>query len=196
MITLSKKKDQTFDEAYAAMADPSSPYKLQDVSKNHWKEEVVCAALRNGRATLQEIPYADRTEAICWAAIMCQNNEKDNITAIPTSIFDFSMAVMAASYHPGEIDTILYRFRDGRIDRRYTKEDVQVIMEAACPTGMWNQLRPNEQLSFTECTTQYGKLPTSATPVINLALRMLLQHWDRPVVLRPEWEQLIKRDNR
>lgn len=190
MFYLHNKKEQTYEEALHAMTEEAQFYELKFISKRHWTEELLCAAMKHSCGRLGEVPVEMRTLPVCTAAVQSWKYGATNVNDIPCKLLTFEFARDIVSRWPNTIDTILYEFRQNRWQEPYTEEDIALMAEASCPTKTGEEELVSttldrasilEKCSFERfCSEEYGKLSSAKTSmfVMNFALNYLLANWD------------------
>lgn len=189
MFYLHNKKEQTYEEALHAMTEEAQFYELKFISKRHWTEELLCAAMKHSCGRLNEIPVEKRTLPVCTAAVQSIKYGGYNVQDIPSELLTFEFARDIVSRWPNTIDTLLCVLRKDRWQEPYTEEDITLMAEASCPVKMGEehasfvQNRANVLMgrSFERfCSEEHGKLSSAKTSmfVMNFALSYLLANWD------------------
>lgn len=191
-MTLSKKKDQTYEEALMAMTDTRCHpwHYLNEISKRHYTPELLTAAIRNGRCQLSQIPEDLRTKDICREILKAHRSE--DIQLMPRDYFDFEFSIECVSYCPTALACVLYFFHGNRWKEPYTEEDMRIVAEAACPKKLGKMMLdlmtdPDKELrglTFEEwCSLKYGFTHPSTAFLIYQALvdHMSLQKGEFPL---------------
>lgn len=175
---LSKKKDQTYEEALKAMTTVTCPmHYLTEISKRHYTPELLTAAIRHSRCQLSQIPEELRTKDICREILKARRSE--DVQLMPREHFDYEFSLECVSYCPTALTCVLYFFRSNRRKESYTKEDMSIIAEAACPRKLGGMMLdrmtdPDEEpkdCTFEEwCSREYGFTHPSTAFLIYQAL--------------------------
>lgn len=178
-----KNDDMNYGKALKAMGNADEEFRLRDIPKRLWSEELLCAAIAHNHTDLKEIPEAMRTTKVCMTAI----DRFDGVSAIahiPQKRFTYDVALYLAISRPACIDTIMYRFRQGREETPHTEEDISLLAAASLPTERWkHSYSQNIPFTANQCARQFGCVSEGTSMhLISFAIRFLKAHWNDPGV--------------
>lgn len=144
-----KKSEQTYAWALAEMQKPArtagnctpgtATHRLSDIAKKHHTPELMAAAILNGHADIKDMPPEIMArEMYLHAAIL----QPQDIGIVPKEVRDFAFLKEVVSNNPEAFGAAWFWFRkdQGRSGPKYTREDIELTMEAICPS-LWAEKR-------------------------------------------------------
>lgn len=178
-----KKSEQTYEWALAAMQTPARDRKelyshvrwynkptdellLSDIHETHHTEELMLAAVRNGHAHLNQVP-ASIVKQLTQDEILrslqhlhFRDFRPVILLKLPDEVNTFSLRKAIVSTMPDMFNNVFYAQREGRESEPYSKEDVELVLEAICPSvyakNRINELKRKPKLKTQEERDAYA----------------------------------------